>query len=385
MPDVNAADAEIHDIGPNMKKMRVMIIASGDLWAGAEVMVFQLVSGLKEYAAVELCVVLLNRARLAGELEKLGVTVHVVDEAQHSFLSIARTIRQLVTSFAPDILHSHRYKENMLAWMGAWGLKRCRLVATQHGMTERTTKRQTIKGRLRTGFFFRLLARWFDCTVLVSAEMRQALVGCHGFSDDSTVVIHNGMGLPPAARNHSSLRIVVGSAGRLFPVKDYGLLLDIARVVIGESDQVDFVLAGEGPERAKLENKVKKYCLPENRFRLLGHQENMQGFYQGLDVYINTSVHEGIPMSVLEAMAHSVVVVAPKVGGFPEIVEDGVSGFLVAGRDPQSFARCVLDLLDPIRRDTMGSASRARIVASFSREAMTRQYYQLYIRLVDSM
>jgi L-malate glycosyltransferase len=362
--------------------MRVMIIASGDLWAGAEVMIFQLVSGLKEYAVVELRVVLLNPARLADELEKLGVTVHVVDEAQYSFLTIVHKIRQLVRNFAPDILHSHRYKENILAWMGAYGLKRCRLVATQHGMPERISKRQTIKGRLRAAFFFRLLARWFDCTVFVSAEMRQALVACHGFSDDSTAVIHNGMALPQDVGRHSGHRMVVGSAGRLFPIKDYGLLVDIARAVIRQSDQVDFVLAGEGPERAMLEGKMKQYCLPEKRFKLLGHQEDMQVFYQGIDVYINTSLHEGIPMSVLEAMAYGAVVVAPDVGGFPEIIEDRVSGFLVEGREPQSFVRCILDLLDPAQRDKMGSASRSRIAACFSREAMARQYYQLYERLL---
>jgi L-malate glycosyltransferase len=345
-------------------------------------MVFQLVSELKEHAAVELCVVLLNRAWLAGELEKLGVPVYVIDEAKHSFLSIARNVRRLVAIFVPDILHSHRYKENMLAWMGVYGQKRCRLVATQHGLPERTTKRQTIKGWLRRGFFFRLLSRRFDCTVLVSEEMRRILIGCHGFSDDSTVVIHNGVALPRETRRHSSHRIVVGSAGRLFPIKDYGLLVDIAHAVITQSDQVDFVLAGEGPERAMLEGKIKQYCLPEKRFRLLGHQEDMHIFYQDIDIYINTSVHEGIPMSVLEAMAHGVVVVAPNVGGLPEIIEDGASGFLVAGRDPQSFARCILDLLDPMQRNTMGSHARSRIVACFSREAMARQYYQLYERLM---
>lgn len=109
----------------------------------------------------------------------------------------------------------------------------------------------------------------------------------------------------------------------------------------------------------------------------------MDVFYRSLDVYINTSVHDGIPMSVLEAMSYGLLFVVPKVGGFPEIVEEGVSGYLVAGRNPESFAEPILVLLQTDHRRLIAEVSRQRVLDCFSREAIARKYYELYREVVD--
>lgn len=362
--------------------MRVMLLASGDLWAGAEVMVYQLAGGLAGIADVELCVVLLNRARLADELENLGIEVYVVDESTHSFVALIRDFSKIVASFAPNVIHSHRYKENLLAWIVSCGRRAPKLIATQHGMPERVGARRHIKGRLRNSLFFRLLSCRFNRTVLVSEEMRQALVGSYGFTEKNVMVIHNGISVPDDEIHRSGQRLTIGSAGRLFPVKDFSLLVDIARLVTSQSETVDFVLAGDGPQRLILEEKVRRYGL-EDRFKFSGHVDDMDVFYRSLDVYINTSVHEGIPMSVLEAMSHGLPVVVPKVGGFPEIVEEGVSGYLVAGRNPKAFAEAILGLLQTDHRRSIAEAARQRVVDCFSREAMARKYYEMYREVVD--
>lgn len=360
--------------------LRVFLLASGDLWAGAEVVIYQLASGLIETEGVDLRVILMNRGRLAEELARLGVRVHIVDETKYSFLKSIGIIRGLIKEFAPDIIHSHRYKENVLAWCASRGLPGCRLVATQHGMPE-TVGSLPAKDRLRNGLFFRVLSAGFARTVVVSGEMRRSLLGRYGFADKDIIVIHNGIRVPERVIVRPDNRVVVGSAGRLFPVKDYTLLVEVARKVVGQSEKIDFVLAGDGPELGMLKERIGRYGL-EGRFHFLGHQEDMDAFYGGLHVYINTSVHEGIPMSVLEAMSHGLPAVVPKVGGFSEIVEDGVSGFLVEGRDPDIFAQCILRLLDLGAREEMGRAARERIITSFSREVMTQRYYQLYNDLV---
>ena len=86
-------------------------------------------------------------------------------------------------------------------------------------------------------------------------------------------------------------------------------------------------------------------------------------------------------MSVLEAMSHGVPVVVPEVGGLPEIVEDGISGYLVTGREPASFAEKIFILLEAACRRSMARAARQRVVNCFSREAMAREYYTLYREL----
>jgi glycosyltransferase involved in cell wall biosynthesis len=363
--------------------MRVLVIASGDLWAGAEVMVYQLTCGLTAVTGLELCVVLLNNERLAEELKKKGVEVHIVDESKHSFLAIVRAVSRLVAVFSPDVIHSHRYKENLLAWLSTRAMRKVRLVSTRHGMPELAGRDIDIQARLRAWLSFRLLSCFFDCTVVVSGEMLQSLVGSYGFTGKGVKVIYNGICLPEALIQHANKRMTIGSAGRLFPVKDYFLMVEIAKLVVAQSDMVDFVLAGDGPERHRLEEKVRKAGL-HGRFKFLGHQDDMDIFYKSLDVYINTSVHEGIPMSVLEAMSYGLPVVVPKVGGFPEIVEEGLSGYLIDDRDPSEFSdRCLGLLADQEKREQMAKAARQRVIDHFSREAMANQYYQLYQKLLD--
>ncbi len=362
--------------------MRVMVLASGDLWAGAEVMVYQLACGLTAITGLELCVVLLNDERLARELRKIGIEVHVVDESKHSFPSIVRTVSRLVAVFSPDVIHSHRYKENLLAWLVTRSMRKVRLVATQHGMPELAGRDIGITAKLRIWLSFRLLSRFFDRTVVVSEEMQQSLVGSYGFTDNCLKVIYNGICLPEVVIQRANKRMTVGSAGRLFPVKDYSLMVEIAKLVVAHNDMVDFVLAGDGPERHMLEGKVTEAGL-HDRFRFLGHQDDMDTFYKSLDVYISTSVHEGIPMSVLEAMSYGLPVLVPNVGGFPEIVEEGISGYLIDGRDPLVFSeRCGWLLSDRERREQMAKAARQRVIDRFSREAMAAEYCQLYRELL---
>ena len=361
--------------------MRIMMIASGDLWAGAEVMVYQLCTGLAGCGDLELVVILLNSGRLQNELERAGIKVHLIEESTHSFFSLIQHIKKIVSDFSPDIIHSHRYKENLLAWITAWGHPDISLVSTQHGMPEAANSSPDLSQRIRTSLFFRLLSYGFDRTVAVSHEMQHKLISTHGFVSDNLTVIHNGINIPKEVEPSLRRRIVVGSAGRLFPVKDFSLLVDVAKIVLTKNDNFDFVLAGDGPEYIHLKNKVAEYGL-QDRFRFLGHVSDMESFYRGLDIYINTSIHEGIPMSVLEAMSYGLPVVVPEVGGFPEIVDDGSSGFLIQDRKSEGFAEKILYLYDIKNRRKIGRAARRRVMDCFSREYMVKAYYELYRQLI---
>jgi len=361
--------------------MRITILASGDLWAGAEVVVYHLVRGLLDLPEVQLSAVFLNRGRLADEVADLGGDVHILDEAEHSFFSLARNFKKLISQLKPDILHSHRYKENFLAWYASRGSSGLRLIATQHGMPERFG-RTSFKSRIRSFLSFYLLSHSFSRTVAVSEEMRETLITEYGFHATSISVIHNGIPIPESQPFSTKKPIAIGSAGRMFPVKGFELLVEIASTVIPAMGNVVFVIAGNGPQYDLLQEKIVRYGLTSS-FQLPGHIDDMDKFYQDLDIYINTSVHEGIPMSVLEAMSHGLPVVVPNVGGFPEIVEEGINGYLVDNRDPSMFAaRCVELLSDTEKRKQMAGSARQRVVGHFSRAAMANQYYQLYQKLL---
>jgi glycosyltransferase involved in cell wall biosynthesis len=138
------------------------------------------------------------------------------------------------------------------------------------------------------------------------------------------------------------------------------------------------ILAGEGPEKEGLLRLIREYGL-EKSFELAGFIEDMDVFYRRLDLYINTSFHEGLPLSVLEAMARGIPIVAPLCGGFPEILEDGRHGFLVPGRDTSEFAaKCLLLYEDRELLREMGSSSRERVQERYSVNVMAERYHDVY-------
>lgn len=363
--------------------LKVCHIISGDLWAGAEVMSYHLLKELAALEEVSLSVLLLNDGRLANELRRAGVAVRVLDESLHPFAKLVRMVREHLKRDPPDLLHSHRYKENLLALLATRGRSRIRLVATQHGLPEALTGRPSTAHSFKSSINFFLLSRFFDKTVAVSRDIADHLLRNYSFGKERIAVIHNGIPIPDEnpGRPRSGSRLSIGSSGRLVRVKDYPLMVQVAGAVCGKKD-VQFKLAGEGPCRQELESMIERLGL-QRCFFLAGHLDDMDSFYRGLDIYINTSQHEGIPMTILEAMARGIPVVAPEVGGIREIVEHGVQGFLVQGRDASDFAGPCLELLDnPELRAAMSRAARERAVEVFSAKRMAEDYYRLYRELL---
>lgn len=370
-----------------ISKLKVFHFISGDLWAGAESMTFNLLSHLKGYPDLDLVIILLNEGRLAESLRGIGITVHVIDEKQLPFWEIVRRTRAILRTSHPDLIHSHRYKENILATLAAGFNGNIKLIATQHGLPELANDKTTFANRFASKANFHFLSRYFTRTVAVSADVRNHLIQEHAFREDSVESIHNGIEIPDATLSKPKAgTFVIGSSGRLFQVKDYPLMVEIARTIASTNLQdVHFELAGEGPERAVLESMIQRYGL-QDCFILKGHQDDMDTFYRGIDLYLNTSIHEGIPMTILEALARGIPVIAPAVGGITEIITNGVEGFLVESRNPDAFAeKCLLLRENKELREKMSKAARGRANQAFSSERMAENYYRLYRRTVPSI
>ena len=362
--------------------MKLVHLVSGDLWAGAEVMACHLLKHLNTIKKIELSLILLNNGRLAEEVRSAGIRVHVVDEAKHSFFQLSKAINEILLSDFPNIIHSHRYKENILAWLVSRKSKACKLVTTQHGLPEPYNQRVSVLSRIKLHSNFYVLKHRFHKVVAVSNDIDHFFINHLSFPRKKVEAIHNGIEIPPAVvEQRKKGNITVGSSGRLYPVKDYPLMINIARK-LKESSNTHFALAGDGPERLKLEQLVAQKGIT-SRFVFFGHLNNMGSFYRELDVYLSTSIHEGIPMTILEAMSYGLPIVAPKVGGIPEVVQDGVEGFLIDSRDPSAFVK-KLELLAKDRelRKRMSAAARKRAVENFSVERMTQHYLKIYQELL---
>ena len=363
-----------------LSKLRVVHIISGDLWAGAESMAFNLLKHLKEYRELDLAIILLNEGRLAEELRGIGATIHIVDEKHLSFWEIARRTRKILLKAPPDLIHSHRYKENILAKFASGFKDNVKFIATQHGLPELSDNKATFMNLFVTKANFHLLSKYFTKTVAVSADVKNHLIKRCAFGENCVEYIHNGIEIPEANLFRStSGKFVIGSSGRLCPVKDYPLMIEIARkIAAANSHDTYFELAGEGPERAVLESMIASSGL-QDRFAMKGHLDNMGSFYRGIDLYLNTSLHEGIPMTILEALACGIPVIAPAVGGIGEIITDGVEGFLIKSRNPDDFAeKCLLLRENSELRKQMSKAARKKTEQAFSADKMAEKYFRLY-------
>jgi len=362
--------------------LSVCHIISGDLWAGAEVMTYNLLKGLRIYSDLKCSAILLNEGKLTDLIRELNIPVYVFEENKMTFPQILLGMQKVFKHQSPHVVHSHRYKENMLAYLASKTKKNIKLIATQHGMPEHDMKKSGIKQRIVTSLNFAILSKAFHRVIAVSKDIQNIFVEQYRFPKNKVAVVHNGIMIPEyLLAKQERKAFVIGSAGRLSPVKDYPFMVEVAKEILKETKEIRFDLAGDGPELNKIQLHIQKYNL-EKFFFLRGPVSDMDAFYQGLDLYLNTSVHEGIPMSVLEAMVRGIPVIAPKVGGFEEIIEDGIQGFIVENREPKDFAeRCIAVYKNNSMRRQMGSAAREKIVQNLSMQNMAEQYHEIYVNV----
>jgi L-malate glycosyltransferase len=163
------------------------------------------------------------------------------------------------------------------------------------------------------------------------------------------------------------------------PVKGYDFFLEVAVELKRSLPDIRFSILGDGPLQDELQSRARARGL-QAHLVFVPPVADPAGFYQDLDLYLNTSRHEGIPLSILEAMLSGVPVVAPRVGGIPEIIADSSQGVLVGEREPRVFAAACLDLLrDRQRRKELARRGCLRVAESFSVQQMARNYQNLYL------
>ncbi|MCL6480326.1 MAG: glycosyltransferase family 4 protein [Firmicutes bacterium] len=367
--------------------MTVCHIASGDLWAGAEVQVATLLRSLARSGEFQLLAIFLNEGRLAEEARSCGVQVLVIPESQHSFFGLLARATDFLRQYDVQVLHSHRYKENLLAALLASRLRIPVVVRTQHGAREPVQGWRRFR-QATVHWLDRMVARYrTDRVIVVSADLRRQLA--RPFGDERVVVIRNGidagqvfskltaqqarqrLGLP--AEGH-----VVGTAGRLEPVKRLDLFLEAARRLLAQEAQMRFLIVGEGSQARPLRELAHQLGLGEHVL-FTGHRADLYDVLRAMDVFVLCSEHEGLPMVLLEAMALGVPVVARPVGGIAEVVEDGVYGLCVPTSRPDDLAAACLRLLrDPVLRERLCAAAAARVRTHFSADHTAREVAALY-------
>jgi glycosyltransferase involved in cell wall biosynthesis len=234
----------------------------------------------------------------------------------------------------------------------------------------------------------RLLTPLTDAFVAVAPSHGRYLAAHERFPADRVVVIPNGVDtrrfapVPDVAAVRRDLGLgpttpVVTIVAALRPEKNHELFLDVARRVFGRLPETRFLIVGDGPCLADLEDRARTLGLAES-VTFLGSRDDVPRFLSATDVFALTSHNEANPVSILEAMSVGRPVVATDVGSIHEVVDQGETGVLVPPGDAARFADHVLQLLwDPLRAQELGVAGRRKVVERWSIEEMVRGYEQL--------
>ncbi len=333
----------------------------------------------------EVRAIVLNYGLLHDRLKSLGIQVCVLPESRLGVIKLFQAITAELRHSRCDILHTHRYKENILGALAASsaGVPLC--IRTVHGSPE--PFRGVARARMIIYLLLdRLVQRRLNDRVIVVAdclktEMRSWL------REEKIVVIHNGLpggivGIRRERKNQD--RFVVGWAGRMVPAKSLDLLLDAVARLRSSIPYIKVRLAGDGPDAKRLEDLTVSLGL-RDLVEFCGFVTDIAEFLSTLDVFILPSSQEAFPVSLLEAMRAGVPVVASSVGGIPEVINHRTSGILISPGDLTALRAALQELAtDASLRDRLGRAGKDVVVSRFSSQHLARELVALYTRLWEA-
>ncbi len=295
--------------------------------------------------------------------------------------SVVRDIRHFLKHHDVAVLHCHQYTPYVYGLSAAVFMS-TKVIFTEHGRffpDVRRPKRVLLNP---------LLNCFTAYITAISSATKDALIQYENFPAKKIKVIYNGLDdtrylLPPETDFKKELGLpesarMLGTVGRLDPIKNQKMMIKALRHIRASYPETVLVIIGDGPERHHLESFVSELELSSHVI-FTGFREDVHRYFSVMDLFLLTSFSEGTAMTILEAMASSLPMVVTDVGGNPEIVQEGETGFVVPSDDEKSLVDRILYLFEnPDMMNKMGQAGRARFDEYFTVDKMVHAYEEMY-------
>jgi glycosyltransferase involved in cell wall biosynthesis len=366
---------------PGSQRVRVVEVLATGTNGGAQEHLYNLLARI-DRSRYDVSVVSLSPGSAVRKFEREGIPVTIIDDPDDAIAVGALAAHLAVVR--PDVIHNHMYRAELVGTraaiaLGAIGYRRPYVVSTVHSSRVRSAED---RDQLRR------LTPHMDQLIAVSHAMERKIAD-EGRATAPVRLIYNGVDLERYEHQEPCCTLrdeygmepgsqIVGVVARLEPEKGHPTLLEAWPLVLRQVPDAYLVVVGEGGRRAELERQSRDLRIA-HRVVFTGRRDDVPAVTAALDVAVLPSYREAQGLTILEAMAMSRPVVASKVGGIPEVIEDGVTGLLVPPHDPAALAAAIVSLLtDHARADTIGRAGHDLVRDRFCIQLMVREIEAIY-------
>jgi glycosyltransferase involved in cell wall biosynthesis len=372
---------------PPPEKTRVLHLIGSLTAGGAERNLYYLGPHFRTSAFDHSICCMIERGEFASDLEAAGVRVFELGYRKRHFLRTVMRLADILRKENIGVLHTHLFEPGLVGRLAAWLAGTPVIITHEHGKT---------LWKKPYHHLFERLALWrTDMRIVVSEDIREIRKKREGTPDSKMVLIENAVDpvrFDVTEETRGALRrelgiddcFVVGTVGRLVPAKAYDLFLEVAHELLKTNTQMRFLLVGDGRLRADLEARLMELGL-EGRVLMLGNRTDIPELLAAMDLYLITSVREGLPISLVEAMFAARPIVSTRAGGIPEVLAEPGTGVLVESGDKTGTVRAITDLMaDPEKREAMGRSAREAASGRYSPATVLEKLDALYSRLLKA-
>lgn len=302
-------------------------------------------------------------------LESIGIEIVFIDKKAGFDLSAIFKLKRVFDSKNPDAIHTHLY---VLPYVFLASRKR-KIVHTIHTVAEKERSGIAV-------YLTRMIYHSRRVTpVAISDEIRNSISQFHNIPENNIPVVLNGAPISNYYEKESyniSDKARIIHVGSLIPLKNHELMINVANMLKKQNIKFKMEFAGVGNLKDKLEEQVINFHL-EDCVEFVGLKDDISLFLKDADLFIFPSQYEGVPMSLIEAMASGLPIIASNVGGIPDMIADGVNGILIQPNEEELLTAIVNITKDRERRETLGKKA---ILASkrFSASLMCEKYISIY-------